>query len=506
MFGELSTVGYPPRDLLEDPELIAENVAAVEAIAEDCRGVAALLGYVRPAATGPGPPLEDAAALLFDGKIQDVCVKSLLPNYDVYDDPRYFRPGAGPTCTTFNGRQLGVTICEDLWDAVALGRSLYTVDPIAQLTARAAPEVILNIAASGYERGKVARREALFARQARRSGAAIVYVNQVGGNDSMVFDGSSCAVSPDGTLLARAASFREDLLLIDTSAAAGRCEPLDDEIARLNEALRLGLRDYVGKGGFPGVGLWLGGDLASAVVAVLAVDALGPERVFAAAMPGGSGNPSLKNVGARLAENLGVKLHVPSVERMLKASRSLLEGTPGGPAEGAEVPARLPWAIMSLLAGAHRWVPLVPTTKTDLAVGRWEPLAGAVAPLGDLFSRDLTGLAKQLNAAGERIPRELVGTWKSARRTGGASPQDDSGSDERVDEILSRHVEQGQTAAEIVRGGLDGRLVERTLHRLYNAEHRRRQAPMVLQVSGRAFGLGRRIPTARRFPSGGSRQ
>jgi predicted amidohydrolase len=500
-FSEMSLVGYPPRDLLEDPELIAENVAAVEAIAGDCPEVAALVGFVRPAATGAGAALEDAAALLVGGKVQDVYVKSLLPNYDVYDDPRYFRPGTGPTCFEAAGRRFGMTICEDLWDATALGRPRYALDPIAQLTAQAAPEVIVNIAASGFQRGKLARREALFARQAKRSGATLIYVNQVGGNDGMVFDGSSCAVSPTGDLLARAASFAEDLLVVDTSAAAGRCEPVDDQTTRLAKALNLGLRDYVEKGGFPGVVLALSGDLPSAVVASLAVDALGPERVSPAIVAGGPGGEPPPAACLRLAENLGIDLQVLPLERLVEATGSLLEGVPelwaDEPPRG-DIPDRLRPMLVSILAGARGRLPLLPATKTDLAVGRWAPVAGGFAPIGDLFSRDVLPLAEKLNSSEERIPRVLLETWKMARASGAPFRDGPPASHEPVDEILARHVEQGQTAGQIAAAGLDGPLVEQTLRRFSREEHRRTQAPTVLQVSDRAFGLGRRMPVAQR--------
>lgn len=501
-FSELSVIGYPPRDLLEDPELIAENVAAVEAIAEDCREVAGLVGFVRPAPAGPGPPLEDAAALLADGKIREVYVKSLLPNYDVYDDPRYFRPGTGPKCFEANGWRFGVTICEDLWDVTALGRQLYRLDPISQLVDDDI-EIIVNIAASGYQRGKVVRREALFSRQAKRSGAAIIYVNQVGGDDGMVFDGSSCAVSLTGKMLGRAASFKEDLLVIDTSAGAGRCEPLDDEMTRLTEALKLGLRDYVRKSGFHGVALGLAEDLESAVVAALAVEALGAEQVSAVAMPGPPDGDVPPRQCIRLADNLGIELQVLPFRHVVDATKSLVAGSLNALAEEpatAEISACLRAAVLSVLAGTDERLPLVPVNKTDLGLGRCVPVAGALAPLGDLLSRDVVRLAEHLNTAGERIPRGTTENWQESQPNSEQSGKGPPSRDEQVDEILSRHIEQGQTARQIAAEGFDSQLVDETLRRLDRAEHRRSQAPTVLQVSDRAFGSGRRMPVARYYP------
>jgi NAD+ synthetase len=504
VFSELSIVGYPARDMLEDPEFIAENIAAVEEIAKDCRDVASLVGFVRPAPAGPGAPLQDVAALLAQGRIQDVHVKSLLPNYAAYDDPRYFRPGPGPTCSVVNGWRFGVTICEDLWDTTALGRQLYDRDPVGQLMADGV-ETIVNIAASGYERGKIGRREALLSRQARRSGAVILYVNQVGGNDGMIFDGSSCVHSPTGELLARAASFKEDLLVVDTGGPPGRCEPLGDEWTRLSEALKLGLRDYVVKGGFPGVVLGLAGDLGSAVVAVLAADALGPENVRALIMPRGQSEDLALQHCLQLTDNLRIRPELLRIEPVLQAARAVLQGTPGAPTGDfatAEIPACLRATLLSILGTAGDRLPLVPVNKTDLALGRCAPafsVCGALAPIGDVFRSDIARLAERLNAGEERIPVEMLATWRKPFESRFRSDDDVVRLDERLDEILSRHVEHGHTAGQIAAEGFDAETVRRGVRQVARAEQFRRQAPTVLEVSTRAFGPGRRMPVARGY-------
>jgi len=507
VFSEVCLVGYPARDLLEDPDLAAENVAAVEAIAKDCRRVAALVGFVRPAPAGPGAPLEDAAALLAGGRVEGIHVKSLLPNYGAYDDPRYFRPGTGPRCSELGGRRFGVTICEDLWDAEALGRQLYAIDPLARL-ADERVDTIVNIAASGYERGKVARREALLARQATRSRATIVYVNQVGANDGMIFDGGSCVLSPEGRVVARAASFRADLLVADTRAKgpAGRCEPLADEMTRLSEALKLGLRDYVEKGGYPGVVVGLGGDPGSTAIALLAADALGPQRVRAVATPRGQGDDRVLAQCVRLAENLGIELDVLPVERLLDAARGWFEGLPG-----AELTACVRASVLSIVGRASRRLPLVAVNKTDLALGRWAPalgVCGGPAPVGDLFERDVLGLAGHLDAAEPRVPPEMTEACRAGRAKyiscgGLRGPLADEGppavSADDLDEILARHIEQGQTAGQIAAAGFDREVVVRILGEFERAEPARRQAPTVLEVSSGAFGPGRRMPVVRKY-------
>ena len=486
---ELSLVGYPPRDLLDDAALVADNVAALERIARTCRRTAALVGAVWPAEAGPGAALADVAALLADGAIRQVHAKALLPNYDVYDDPRYFRPGAGPACSELNGRRFAVAICEDMWDSTALGRDRYGVDPIARLAGEGV-DLIVNIAASGFERGKTRLREQLLARQARRARAAILYVNQVGGNDDMIFDGGSCVVSAAGEVLARAAGFREDLLLVDTDAAGGRCETLGDEMTRLAEALKLGLADYVRKGGFAGALVGLDGDVGSAVVATLAADALGSGKVRAVAACSGADEKASAEV-RRLADGLGIELEPVPPEAMRRAVEALSAAGSVAPTPSPEVHARLCGDVLSLRAEAAGRLALAAADKTDLALGRpgaADTITAALAPIGDVLRRDVLRLAEHLNAGRERIPRRML---QAARPPAGGGPA--------VDEIIEQYVEGGRTVEQMARDGIDGGLAEQTVRRVDRAERRRTRAPLVLKVTARAFGLGRRMPVARRY-------
>jgi NH3-dependent NAD+ synthetase len=263
------------------------------------------------------------------------------------------------------------------------------------------------------------------------------------------------------------------------------------------------LRDYVRKGGFHGVVLGLAEDLASAVVATLAVESLGSERVRAVAMPSDSNGDRPPAYCARLAENLGIDVNVLPINDLLQRTKSVLVETLyvwGEELPGGEIPEGLRAAILSVLAGTGGRVPLVPTSKTDLALGRSVPVGGAVAPVGDLVSRDVVRLAKHLNTSGERIPRGLVEQREAVATSSVVPGQGPLPPDDRLDEILTRRIEQGQTVGDIVAAGLDSQLVHQTLRQFDRAEPWRRQAPTVLQVSDRAFGLGRRIPVARRYP------
>jgi len=278
VFGELSVVGYPPRDLLRKDHFVSDSLAGVEELARRCTGITALVGFVRATPDSTGRPLQNAAAVLANGRVESIHVKTLLPTYDVFDETRYFEPGERPGCIEINGRRIGLSICEDLWDADALGRKLYARDPIAMLAADGA-EMIINMSASPYEQGKAKKREELFTRQGLNFRLPILYVNQVGGNDELVFDGTSCAVDPNGKVIARAKGFQEDLLEVDPTGPPQRIEKLDGEIERLSAALKLGLKDYVRKCGFSSVVLGSSGGIDSAVVAILAADAIGPENV-----------------------------------------------------------------------------------------------------------------------------------------------------------------------------------------------------------------------------------
>ncbi len=496
VFSELSFTGYPPRDLLEDPSLIDANVAALDEIAGCCHGIAALVGFARPATESFGPELEDAAALLVEGEIRQVFVKSLLPNYSVYDDPRYFRPGRGPGRFEWDGQVVGVTICEDLWDSTALGRDLYGLDPIGMLADRGV-DVVLNVSASGFQRGKIRQREDLIARQARRCGAPLLYVNQVGGNDEMVFDGCSCAFSASGDLLGRAAAFREDLLLVDTDAGAARCEPHGEEMERLAEGLKLGLRDYVLKSGFEGVVLPLNGDVGSAVVALLSAEALGPERVEAiiAADRNATDAPASAH---QLAEGLGIRTRVVSTQEAEDAFMAFRPPTTDH--EAGTVRDRYANAVrgtlVSATAEAAGRLALATSDKTDLALGRCtaaDVMPGSLAPVGDVFKSELRSLAAHL---GHRPPRAQPVDLKACT---GHAPDVDDPDGVTVDGILARYIEQGQAGEKIVGDGFDRDLVKGTLRRLHRSEYRRKQAPMVLMVSPRAFAGGWRFPVARHY-------
>ncbi len=515
VFGELSVIGYPPRDLLRKERFVAETLQAVEKLAACCTEIAALVGYVRPTPDGKGRGLQNVAALLVGGKIEHVHVKALLPTYDVFDETRYFDAADKPQCITFDGVMIGLSICEDLWDSEALGRQRYGSDPVGTLAAAGA-EIIVNMAASPYEMSKAPRREELFTRQGSRSGLPIVYVNQVGGNDELIFDGASCVVTPAGEVLARAKSFEEDLLIVDLAGAAGRCEPLDSEMVRLSAALKLGLRDYVTKCGFKTVVLGLSGGLDSAVVATLAADALGPQNVYALAMPSKYSSDHSLTDAEDLAKALGIHYQVVPIKQMHETfeaamGRHLEDGNVDIADENIQ--ARIRGAIVMAYSNAFGHLPLATGNKSELSCGYctlYGDMCGGLAPIGDLLKTVVYELASQLNAEadGMRIPASTLTKPPSAELKPDQTDQDKLPPYELLDAILTRYIEADQTAEQIIAGGAvqsaaQSDLVRRIVRMVDAAEYKRRQAAPVLKATAKAFGTGRRMPIAQKYISGG---
>ena len=509
VFGELSLVGYPPRDLLKKDGFVADSVAGVEELAKSCEGITALVGFVRPNPDAAGRPLQNAAAVLSGGRVESVHVKTLLPTYDVFDETRYFEPGSRPGCIEVGGRRIGLSICEDLWDAGALGRELYGQDPIAMLAEDGA-ELIINMSASPYELGKAKTREELFTRQAARCGLPILYVNQVGGNDELVFDGTSCAISPAGEIIARAKGFVEDMLLVDPGGGAQRIEELDGEMPRLSAALKLGLRDYVTKCGFSSVVIGSSGGIDSAVVAALAADAVGPENVYSLAMPSRYSSDHSLSDAELLAKNLKIHYQVVPIEHMHAAAEKAFDGLlDGGNLDIANenIQARIRGSLVMAVSNAFGHLPLATGNKSELSTGYctlYGDMCGGLAPIGDVLKTLVYDLAEQLNAeAGfDRIPRGIITKAPSAELKPDQFDDDKLPPYPLLDEVISRYIEGDQTASQIIDAGFDAEIVNRAVRMVDANEYKRQQAAPVIKVTTRAFGAGRRMPIAQRYVQG----
>ncbi len=506
VFGELSVCGYPPRDLLLKDHFVQDNLDAIDRLADHCKHIAALVGYVKPNDSPTGRALHNAAALLGEGRILGTHVKTLLPTYDVFDETRYFHPGPAPKPLTLGTMRIGVTICEDLWDPAGLGRDLYADDPMARLAALEA-DILVNMSASPYQLTKHATRRQLLARRATRLGKPIVYVNQVGGNDELIFDGASCAVDADGRLLAQCGDFAEEVRVVDLDAPAEPVGAIRTGMASLKAALELGLGDYVSKCGFSKVILGLSGGIDSAIVAVLAADALGPANVVAVAMPSRHSSDHSVTDAEKLAANLGIDYRVIGIEPMHAAFESALAESFGGrePNVAEEnIQARTRGMIVMALSNKFGWLPLATGNKSELSTGYctlYGDMCGGLSVIGDVPKTIVYNLCRHVNhaAGGERIPDSIITKPPSAELKPDQVDQDSLPAYDVLDGILERYIERELNTRAIIAEGFDADVVRRVIGLVDRTEYKRRQAPPVLKVTGRAFGVGRRLPIAQRM-------
>ncbi|NLF30246.1 MAG: NAD+ synthase [Planctomycetes bacterium] len=506
VFGELSVCGYPPRDLLLRGGFIEQNLAALEELAGHCRSVAALVGFVQRNASPSGRTLHNAAALLAGGRIAATHVKTLLPTYDVFDETRYFQPGPPPAPLAWGDRRIGVTICEDLWDSDALGRDLYGDDPVARLADQGA-DLLVNMSASPYQVGKHHRRLDLLRRRARRFGRPVVYVNQVGGNDELLFDGASCVAGADGTILAQARDFDEQVLVVDLDGPHPPPEPVRQGPASLKAALETGLRDYVVKCGFSKVVLGLSGGIDSALVATIAADALGGANVVGVAMPSRFSSGHSLDDARTLAANLGIDFRVIGIEPMHAAFEAALAESFGGrESDLAEenIQARTRGMIVMALSNKFGYLPLATGNKSELSTGYctlYGDMCGGMSVIGDVPKMMIYELCRHINAVAgrDRIPASTLTKPPSAELRPNQTDQDSLPPYPVLDAILERYIEREMDAPAIVAAGFDPATVRRVIHLVDRTEYKRRQAPPVLKVTGRAFGSGRRIPIAQRL-------
>lgn len=514
---EMALCGYPPRDLLERPSFQADAAGLLASLARRAGRTALLAGTLLPNPARTGKPLFNAAVLLREGRVAAVAKKSLLPAYDVFDEVRHFEPAKAPTLVRIAGRKAGLTICEDLWNDKDFfrARRLYPRDPGEILLSRGA-DLIVNVSASPFSEGKPRLRRRMLSRLARDGGAPVAYLNLVGGNDELVFDGGSMVLDGKGRVRARAALFREDFVVVDlegprvTSVAGSEPADLPDDadgepLESLRRALVLGIRDYARKCGFATAVVGLSGGIDSALVGALAVDALGAANVTGLALPSRySSEGSIADARA-LAEALGIRLEVVPIEPVFAAARSTLSPLFAGRAEDVteeNLQARI--RGMLLMAFSNKLGPLLLTTgnKSELAVGYctlYGDMCGGLAPISDLPKMRVYALARHLNrrAGREVVPASTLEKPPSAELRPGQTDQDSLPPYELLDRILEGLVERGRPPAAVARRtGAPPSLVEGIARQIDRAEYKRQQAAPGLRVSSKAFGSGRRIPIA----------
>jgi len=508
VFSELAITGYPPRDLVEESHFVERSEREVERLAGLVPEVRILVGYVRHSKASQGKPVADSAALLYGGRRVLTYDKTLLAFYDVFDESRYFEPGQARASFEIQGSQLAVTICEDIWnDKGFWGKQLYVHDPIEDAV-HAGADVILNIASSPFDNEKIGLRQRMIQAIARERRLPVVYVNQVGGNDQLVFDGSSMAVDARGEVVARARSFEEDLVLFDTGGAAGseiRTAPASETEA-VYEALKLGTRDYVTKCGFSEALVGLSGGIDSALVATIASDALGPENVRGVGMPGPySSEGSIRDAEA-LARNLGIPFSLIPIEGIYEAFRNTLAAPFAGLPEDVteeNIQARIRGNILMSLSNKFGALVLSTGNKSELAVGYctlYGDMAGGLAVIADVPKTMVYELARFANRERRRIPEASLTKAPSAELRPNQTDQDCLPPYEILDAILRAYIEEHQCAEQITsRLGIDAALVRQIVRLVNRAEYKRQQAAPVLKVTAKAFGIGRRYPIANHY-------
>jgi NAD+ synthase (glutamine-hydrolysing) len=517
VFPELCLPGYPAEDLYLKRHFVAANLRAVEELAGAVRETVALVGFAEPVAGGGDfRHAHNSLAVLADGAVRAVYRKNRLPNYSVFDEQRYFVPGGEPATTDVAGEPVGLTICEDVWAA----------GPPASSEVRAGARLIANPSGSPYHRGKGREREAMLAERARAYGAGFAFCNLVGGQDELVFDGHSFVVDADGEVIARAAQFEEELLLCDfpDAGASSLAEPLPD-LAEVYAALSLGLRDYVGKNGFRHVGVALSGGIDSALVALLAVDALGPEHVSCVVMPSPHSSPETQQDARNIAANLGVDLiEIPIAAAMAEYERSLVASfDAGNGAEGAEEPlprdptrpsepdlaaeniqARIRGNMMMALSNKHGWLVLTTGNKSEMSVGYatlYGDMAGGFAVLKDVPKTLVYELVLHRNqgAGRELIPASVLERAPSAELRPNQLDSDSLPSYDLLDRILESYVERDEGREEMIAAGLPAATVDEVIRMVDRSEYKRRQAAPGIRITPRAFGRDRRLPITNRF-------
>jgi NAD+ synthase/NAD+ synthase (glutamine-hydrolysing) len=510
VFPEQAIIGYPARDLLFRRELIERNLAGLERLAAAAQDIGVIVGYAEPNPESRGRPLFNAAALVQRGEVLARWRKRLLPEYDVFDEARYFEPAGPHSVFDYRGLRIGVTVCEDMWSHEKFfGRTLYTCDPIGDL-ATAGAELVFNLSASPFWLGKHAFRLELIAQHSRRNSVPVVFVNQVGGNDQLLFDGASCMVDASGHPVAQAKSFEEDLLIFDTrDPSSARCEPVPDGPESLYAALVMGLRDYLRKCGFRTAVLGLSGGIDSAVVAALAVEALGAASVHAVAMPGRfSSDHSIRDAEA-LAANLGIRLSTIPIEPMHASFESALANTFAGRAPDVteeNIQARVRGTILMALSNKFGSLLLTTGNKSELGVGYctlYGDMCGGLAVISDVPKTLVYALGRHINRRAGRalIPESSLTKPPSAELRANQTDQDSLPPYEELDPILERFDERLMTKDEIIADGFDPQTVERVVRLIQSSEYKRQQAAPGLKVTSRAFGIGRRVPIAARPPA-----
>lgn len=511
VFSELAICGYYPQDLLERREFIEQAMHRIQEIALQCIGITAIVGGPSLNKSPRGKNLHNSAYVLQEGKIAGIFHKTLLPTYDIFDEYRHFESNKEFKTFTLKGKKIAITICEDLWDEQPTSNDfaksrLYNVSPIEELK-KLNPDLMINLSASPFSYNQEDYRKDIMISNAKKHRIPIIYVNQVGAQTELIFDGGSMLVSASGEVLRELKYFEEDFQIIDTD------QPIDvvrsvptDSIQKIHDALVLGIRDYFFKMNFKTATLGLSGGIDSAIVLVLAVRALGPENVRVLLMPSKFSSDHSVTDAIALAENLKIKYETvniqPMVDDFYKSLAPIFKDLPVNVTE-ENIQARVRGTLIMALSNKFGNILLNTTNKSECAVGYgtlYGDMNGGLAVLGDVYKTDIYRLARYMNRYEEVIPENIITKAPSAELRPDQKDSDSLPEYDILDKILFHYIELNQSPDEIINAGFDVATVKKTVRMINNNEYKRFQTPPILRISSKAFGFGRRMPLVARYP------
>jgi len=535
VFPELALCGYPPQDLLERPAFIAEHDKALQELISKVSGIAVICGHLEKHTDAFGKPLHNSASIIANGKFLFTSRKRLLPTYDVFDEMRYFEPGRQSQTYEHDGLHLGITVCEDIWnDKGSFPQQLYAADPVGDLVAglqdqRGKMGLLVNIAASPFQIDKEAVKHEIFTKVCTNNNLPLIYVNQVGGQDSLLFDGWSMAMDNKGKIIARAERFKEDMVVVDTETWQGEVHgqhilELHDkksastdskmilqETESVFAALVMGVKDYGDKCSFSRGVVGLSGGIDSAVTCVIACEAFGPENVLGVAMPSPYTSVESTEDARKLAENLSCRFEVIAISSVFTALKESLtyifsasndSATPNVDITEQNMQARIRGNLLMALSNKYGSLLLSTGNKSEMAVGYctlYGDMSGGLAVISDVPKLLVYELAQYINREKEIIPASIIEKPPTAELAPNQLDQDDLPPYDILDPILKAYLEQNKSVAEIAAMGFERQVVEDIVKRIRRNEYKRKQAPLGLKVTSKAFGYGRRYPTAQNF-------
>ncbi|NBD38876.1 MAG: NAD+ synthase [Verrucomicrobia bacterium] len=507
VFPELAVTGYPPRDLLFKSSFVPDNLKSLDVIARSTGKVPALVGFVQPNPAEKGRRFYNAAAWCERGKIRHVARKCLLPTYDVFDEDRYFEAASEPLCVSWKGWRIGITLCEDIWTGPIIDTSrYYATDPLASFEPSDV-DIVVNLSASPWHYGKDSTRQAIVRSVALRVGRPVIYVNAVGGNDELVFDGHSMVISGAGELLAGLPPFRECHSVFDLNTEEPVVDPAfqRDSLADIHDALVLGIRDYAHKSGFTKGLVGLSGGIDSALTVALATEALGAENVMGVSLPSSISSGHSRDDARAVAENLGITYHTLPIEKVVNAAGESLEPLFAGLSPDVteeNIQARSRGLLLMALSNKFGALLLSTGNKSEMAVGYctlYGDMAGGLSVLSDLPKTRVYALSHYVNRERELIPWNTINKPPSAELRPDQKDEDSLPPYPVLDAVLKRYIEEGQSSREIIEAGYDAGIVREVIRKVDLNEYKRKQAAPGLKITPLAFGTGRRIPIVQRY-------